>query len=277
MSATRIRVAFAPNLLELLLVEDSDDDEMLMLRELGGRGYEPAGDRVQTSANSWRPSRKHRPEVIISDHTVPGYGGLVAFADLKATGKDIPFILVSGTVGEGVAVSAMKAERRTMSSRETYAPPRGGRTRVARAGRPRGAGEDARAAHDLGAHGVCRDARRGRRARDQQPAGRCHGQPRVRRRFARRIPPDGPGRAVRQLPSIGTLGASTNRSRHARSAPAHPRHRPRREALLEAQEEKSGPVDVLVIDSSRPHGVERDPASRPPREGLWRHAARDRE
>ena len=40
---------------------------------------------------------------------MPGYGGLTALADLKSTGKDIPFILVSGTIGEGVAVSAMRA------------------------------------------------------------------------------------------------------------------------------------------------------------------------
>src|ERR1019366_8307864 len=48
-------------------------------------------------------------DVIISDHAIPGYGGLPALADLKASGRDIPFILVSGTVGENVAVEAMRA------------------------------------------------------------------------------------------------------------------------------------------------------------------------
>jgi len=49
------------------------------------------------------------PDVIISDYFIPGYGGLGALADLKASGRDIPFIIVSGTVGESVAVAAMRA------------------------------------------------------------------------------------------------------------------------------------------------------------------------
>src|SRR5580704_2919085 len=48
-------------------------------------------------------------DVIISDLALPGYSGLTALSDLRATGKDIPFILVSGTVGEAGAVTAMKA------------------------------------------------------------------------------------------------------------------------------------------------------------------------
>jgi signal transduction histidine kinase len=109
-SAPRIRVAPAPRKpLRLLLVEDSDDDELLVLHELETGGYAPLVTRVQTGAEFKAALEAAPPEIIISDHAVPGYGGLLALADLKATGKDIPFILVSGTVGEGVAVSAMRA------------------------------------------------------------------------------------------------------------------------------------------------------------------------
>jgi signal transduction histidine kinase len=108
-SATRVRVEPARKPLRLLLVEDSDDDELLVVRELEMGGYAPFVTRVQTSAEFKAALDGAPPDIIVSDHAVPGYGGLAALADLKATGKDIPFILVSGTVGEGVAVSAMRA------------------------------------------------------------------------------------------------------------------------------------------------------------------------
>jgi signal transduction histidine kinase len=95
--------------LRVLLVEDSDDDELLLLHELRRGGYAPLVTRTQSSRGFLDALEQESPDVIISDHTVPGYGGLMALADLKASGKDIPFILVSGTVGESVAVAAMRA------------------------------------------------------------------------------------------------------------------------------------------------------------------------
>jgi signal transduction histidine kinase len=95
--------------LRLLLVEDSEDDEMLLLRELRRGGYEPHCLRVETRA-SFKDALKTEPwDIVISDHTLPGYGGLTALADLRSTRLDIPFILISGTIGEAVAVTAMKA------------------------------------------------------------------------------------------------------------------------------------------------------------------------
>jgi signal transduction histidine kinase len=95
--------------LRLLLLEDSEDDAALITHELRRGGYQPACMRVQTrdefrsalSASDW--------DVIISDYALPTYSGLRALVDLHSSGKDIPFILVSGTVGEAGAVSAMKA------------------------------------------------------------------------------------------------------------------------------------------------------------------------
>jgi signal transduction histidine kinase len=93
----------------VLLVEDCEYDAALVLRELERGGYAPTCVRVETreafvsslEAQSW--------DVIISDHALPRYDGFAALEDLHATGKDIPFILISGSIGEAVAVRAMKA------------------------------------------------------------------------------------------------------------------------------------------------------------------------
>jgi signal transduction histidine kinase len=95
--------------LRLLLVEDSDDDAALIIHELRRGGYQPACDRVMTRESFVAAVAGREWDVIISDLALPGYSGLTALADLRATGKDIPFILVSGTVGEAGAVTAMKA------------------------------------------------------------------------------------------------------------------------------------------------------------------------
>jgi len=95
--------------LRLLLVEDTDDDAELVRLELRRAGYLPEVHRVASGPAFIAALEAGGWDVIVSDHTVPGYGGLVALADLRAMGLDIPFILVSGTIGEAVAVEAMRA------------------------------------------------------------------------------------------------------------------------------------------------------------------------
>jgi len=95
--------------LNLLLVEDSDDDVLLVVRELRRGGYAPTVHRVVTRAEFIASLDGGPWDVIISDHSLPQYDGMTALSDLQASGRDIPFILVSGTIGEAVAVSAMKA------------------------------------------------------------------------------------------------------------------------------------------------------------------------
>jgi signal transduction histidine kinase len=95
--------------LRVLLIEDTDDDAELATRELRRGGYAPTVTRVLSGEAFRAALQVGFWDVIISDHTVPGYGGLMALADLQATGKDIPFILVSGSIGEAVAVGAMRA------------------------------------------------------------------------------------------------------------------------------------------------------------------------
>src|SRR5580704_11059337 len=95
--------------LRLLLVEDSDDDEMLLLRELRRGGFQPKWVRVETRERFLAVLESDAWDLVVSDHTLPQYGGLTALADLRSSGRDIPFILVSGTIGEDVAVEAMRA------------------------------------------------------------------------------------------------------------------------------------------------------------------------
>jgi signal transduction histidine kinase len=95
--------------LRLLLLADSDDDAAVITHELRRGGYVPTCLRVETQ-EAFRGALAGKDwDVIVSDHALPAYGGLNALADLHASGKDIPFILVSGTGGEAGAVSAMKA------------------------------------------------------------------------------------------------------------------------------------------------------------------------
>jgi signal transduction histidine kinase len=95
--------------LRLLLVEDSDDDAALVTHQLKRGGYQPICSRVETHEAFKAALNASEWDIIISDYALPGYSGLRALADLRSTGKDIPFILVSGTVGEAGAVTAMKA------------------------------------------------------------------------------------------------------------------------------------------------------------------------
>ncbi|HEX3771081.1 MAG TPA: response regulator [Polyangiaceae bacterium] len=93
----------------VLLVEDDDNDELLVLRALQRGGYAPSALRVDNREAFLAALKSRSWDVIISDHTLPQYSGLRALADLRDSGKDLPFILVSGTVGEAGAVEVMKA------------------------------------------------------------------------------------------------------------------------------------------------------------------------
>jgi len=99
-SATPVRV---------LLVEDSEDDAFLIARALEREGLAPAIDRVFTASAMREALERSRFDVVLSDFTMPGFDALQALRTLNASGQDIPFIVVSGTIGEDVAVEAMKA------------------------------------------------------------------------------------------------------------------------------------------------------------------------
>ncbi len=95
--------------LRVLLVEDSEDDATLLLRALRQGGYEVTCERVDTPAAMSAALTWGTWDVVVSDYAMPRFSGLGALALLQDTGLDVPFLLVSGTIGEDVAVGAMKA------------------------------------------------------------------------------------------------------------------------------------------------------------------------
>ena len=95
--------------LRVLNIEDSEEDALLLVRELKLGGYDPEVKRVCTPEDMRAALNGGRWDVVISDHVMPRFSGLDALQLLKDIGIDLPFIIVSGKIGEDVAVQAMKA------------------------------------------------------------------------------------------------------------------------------------------------------------------------
>jgi diguanylate cyclase (GGDEF)-like protein len=94
--------------LNLLLIEDSPDDAVLVTRALTRAGYDVDAQRVFT-ADALRTALSDRAwDLAIADFTMPSFTGTAALAIVREAGLDLPFIFVSGTIGEHVAVAAMK-------------------------------------------------------------------------------------------------------------------------------------------------------------------------
>ncbi|RJX28646.1 MAG: hybrid sensor histidine kinase/response regulator [Desulfurivibrio sp.] len=95
--------------LRVLIVEDSENDAILMIRELHRGGYEPRALRVETAEAMQEALAAGEWDIIISDYVLPRFSGLAALHILKQSGRDLPFIVISGNIGEDIAVGAMKA------------------------------------------------------------------------------------------------------------------------------------------------------------------------
>ncbi len=95
--------------LRVLIVEDSEDDTLLMVRELQRGGFDPVFERVQTPDSMTAALQAQAWDLIISDYSMPQFGGSAALSLFKQQGLDIPFIAVSGVIGEDTAVEMMKA------------------------------------------------------------------------------------------------------------------------------------------------------------------------
>jgi PAS domain S-box-containing protein/putative nucleotidyltransferase with HDIG domain len=95
--------------ISVLLVEDSADDAELMLRELMRDGFAVRSRRVE-NADALRSALETNDwHVVLSDYNLPGFNGLEALEVLKKSGRDLPFIVVSGTISDEVAVAVMRA------------------------------------------------------------------------------------------------------------------------------------------------------------------------
>ncbi len=95
--------------LRTLVVEDAADDTELLVRELRHGGYEPTYARVETAATMSAELAARAWDIVFSDFTMPQFNAFDVLALLRQTGLDIPFIIVSGTIGEDRAVTAMRA------------------------------------------------------------------------------------------------------------------------------------------------------------------------
>jgi PAS domain S-box-containing protein len=94
--------------LRLLIVEDTPTDAELMLRELRRSGFEVDWKRVETEGD-YLAALSSEIEFILSDYAMPQFSGLRALELLRERKLDIPFIIVSGTIGEETAVAAMQS------------------------------------------------------------------------------------------------------------------------------------------------------------------------
>ncbi|MGE0453566.1 MAG: ATP-binding protein [Vicinamibacteria bacterium] len=95
-------------MLRLLLIEDSENDAVLLLRELRQLGYEVAWERVETRAAMVAALEAGRWDLIISDFRMPSFSAREAIAVCRDQRVDLPLIIVSGTVGEEDAVDCLK-------------------------------------------------------------------------------------------------------------------------------------------------------------------------
>lgn len=95
--------------LRVLFIEDSEDDMLLQVRELKRGGYDVFSHCVQTAEELRLALACPGWQLIISDYALPSFTGIDALRMVKASGLDIPFILISGTVGEETAVESMRA------------------------------------------------------------------------------------------------------------------------------------------------------------------------
>lgn len=95
--------------LNVLIVEDSEADAMLVLRELRRGGFSPIWERVETAQELSVALNRCSWDVILSDYRLPGFNAPAALEIVKQSQKDLPFILISGIIGEVSAVEMMKA------------------------------------------------------------------------------------------------------------------------------------------------------------------------
>jgi len=94
--------------IRVLIIEDNEDDMMLILRELRRGGFEPVYKHVETSEELLGALGSGDWDLVISDYSLPTFSAPDALKMMKKSGRDLPFIVVSGNVGEEIAVQLMR-------------------------------------------------------------------------------------------------------------------------------------------------------------------------
>lgn len=95
--------------LKVLIVEDNESDAELLLRELRLGGYSVTFERVENKVEFQAALAQAEWDIILSDHSLPCFSSMAALTLLKQDNRDIPFIIISGVMGEEAAVAALKA------------------------------------------------------------------------------------------------------------------------------------------------------------------------
>src|SRR4051812_19830376 len=106
---TPIAVKAKPMPLKVLIVEDSEEDADLIVLELKRGGFEPVYRRVDNADDMAEALHERDWELVLSDFSMPRFSVTEALNMVQARGLDIPFVIVSATIGEEAAVEAMKA------------------------------------------------------------------------------------------------------------------------------------------------------------------------
>jgi len=94
--------------IRVLIVEDSEDDAYHVERQLRRQGFSPTCERVQTAPEMRDALARESWDLIISDYLLPEFNALGAMKVYEDSGLDVPFIVISGSIGEDVAVEAMR-------------------------------------------------------------------------------------------------------------------------------------------------------------------------
>ena len=94
--------------LRVLMVEDSEDDTLVIIRALKNGGYNAQYERVETATDMGQALKDKTWDIILCDYQMPKFNGLAAIDLLKETGIDIPLIIVTGAIGEETAADCMR-------------------------------------------------------------------------------------------------------------------------------------------------------------------------
>src|SRR5262249_16113376 len=94
--------------LKVLVIEDSEEDTLLMVRELTKAGYSVQFEQTYSASTLASALEKGGWDIVFSDFTLPGFSGTAALAQVRKHDAEVPFIFTSGTMGEDTAVAAMR-------------------------------------------------------------------------------------------------------------------------------------------------------------------------
>src|SRR5271157_1910648 len=101
-----------PQSLKVLIVEDSEEDALLEIRELKKGGYNPVYERVETVAAMKKSIQEKQWDIILCDYKLRKFNTSSAISLLKEINIDVPVIMVSGTIGEEAVVECMRSGAR---------------------------------------------------------------------------------------------------------------------------------------------------------------------